>query len=427
MSNERINNSIVNDFFNAAPLPPAVDPNAEDIDQFAQAIAGRFSNPDLTRLTARLSPSHPAGPSTPHRHTLSFSLSSTTPTPAAPLARMSLNRSSSPRQHPSASASGSFSGFTAATPSSVSGILNSPKVLVLDIRPYSAYAVARLPHAISLSVPTTLLKRPAFDLQRLATMLPSASARARFEAWNSASRILVYDADSSALTDGSNLLGLLRKFRSAGYTGDVAWLQGGMQALWRENRHLIDERSLHDEDEEGDAEVLRTRNLPQAAFQQTSTIIRSSPGSLTLPPSDLSPQILQNAQTVGSQASRLAAANPFYDNIRQNIELSQGITERIPLRLSPTIVSRARELPFSWLRNIAKTAGHDEGTEALAMQFYRIELGEQRRLQGIMTHHSMQSGIADEPTTDDTLQEGKEGKPFPYSIVAGVEKGTKNR
>ncbi|KAL5495762.1 PTP2 [Sanghuangporus weigelae] len=425
MSNNNDNDP--NDFFKAAPLPSAVHPNAENIDLFAQAIAGRFSNPDMTKLTARLSPSHPAGPSTPPRNTSSLALLTSTLTPATPLARMSLNRSSSPRQPSASTSSSSNPDFTVTTPQNVSDILSSPKVLVLDIRPHSAYAVARLPHAISLSVPSTLLKRPAFTLQKLATMLPSAAARSRFEAWSSASRILVYDADSTALADGSNLLGLLRKFRLAGYTGDVAWLQGGIQALWKGNRHLIDERSLPDDDEEGDAEVLRTRNLPQAAFQQTSTIIRPSPGSMTVPLPDSLPQPTQTIQT-GGQASRLTAANPFYDNIRQNIELSQGITERIPLRLSSATVSRTRELPFSWLRNIAKTAGHDEGTEALAMQFYRIELGEQRRLQGIMTHHSRQSGTADGSTTDDTLPEGKrDGKPFPYSIVAGIEKGTKNR
>ena len=30
---------------------------------------------------------------------------------------------------------------------------------------------------------------------------------------------------------------------------------------------------------------------------------------------------------------------------------------------------------------------HAEGSEALAMQFYRIELGEQRSLMGVMEHH----------------------------------------
>lgn len=121
-------------------------------------------------------------------------------------------------------------------------------------------------------------------------------------------------------------------------------------------------------------------------------------------------------------------ANPFYDNIRQNLELSMGITERIPLIMPPHISSRAQELPFQWLRDIVRKASArsadgiigGEALEDLAMQFYRIELGEQRRLNGVMEHHSKES----------TTRPGQlEVKPvaFPYSITAGVEKGTKNR
>jgi tyrosine-protein phosphatase 2/3 len=65
----------------------------------------------------------------------------------------------------------------------------------------------------------------------------------------------------------------------------------------------------------------------------------------------------------------------------------------------------------------------EEGTEALAMQFYRIELAEQRRLLGVMEHHSKESG----PTP--ALDKGKapETPDFPFSITAGIEKGAKNR
>lgn len=120
------------------------------------------------------------------------------------------------------------------------------------------------------------------------------------------------------------------------------------------------------------------------------------------------------------------AANPFFDAIRQNVELSQGITERIPLRLPRRVRRRINDLPFAWLREIARRSTvrcfpsssrfygsesessdepyasdpdeHDpkveEGTEALAMQFYRIELAEQRRLWTVMEHHSRENEMA---------------------------------
>ena len=58
-----------------------------------------------------------------------------------------------------------------------------------------------------------------------------------------------------------------------------------------------------------------------------------------------------------------------------------------------------------------------EGAEVLAMQFYKIELAEQRRLMSIMEHH------ARENAEDDVSRTAS----FPFSITAGIEKGEKNR
>ena len=85
-----------------------------------------------------------------------------------------------------------------------------------------------------------------------------------------------------------------------------------------------------------------------------------------------------------------------------------------------------------------------EGTEALAMQFYHIELGEQQRLMGVIQHHSSESGCvltsssSGSPSSEENLEiliPRVRRKPrlncaevsFPYSITAGVEKGAKNR
>ena len=76
----------------------------------------------------------------------------------------------------------------------------------------------------------------------------------------------------------------------------------------------------------------------------------------------------------------------------------------------------------------------EEGTEALAMQFYKIELAEQKRLMGVMEHHSKESA----PNMVESIKRKGKGRKekkrattepleFPYSITAGVEKGGKNR
>ncbi|KIM47985.1 hypothetical protein M413DRAFT_16043 [Hebeloma cylindrosporum] len=334
--------------------------------------------------------------------------------------------------------------FHAIPPAALPDWLADPAALILDIRPHAAFSSARIPRAISLSVPSTLLKRPLFSLQRLSAMLPSAASRARFSAWRTASRIVVYDADSLSAGESSNIHGLLRKFKSDGFDGELAWLQGGFQAVWRDRRDLVDTNpptpEVDDEDEV--ASTLKTRHLPMAAFSLSSTTVHNSSHFNPPPkrPFSLSSQPLPTA------SSSHPAFNPFFDAVRQNTELSQGITERIPLRLPRRVRRRIHQLPFPWLQAIARRAANsprrhaltdssssesedddsanpadiEEGKEALAMQFFKIELSEQRRLMGIMEHHSRESGQASGHPSFPAV-------PFPFSITAGVEKGAKNR
>ncbi len=227
---------------------------------------------------------------------------------------------------------------------------------------------------------------------------------------------------------------------------------------------------------------------------------------------------------------RQVAYNPFFDTIRQNLELGggRGSGDGIPLNLPRRVRRRIGELPFEWLREIARRSGKissdsssssspssttttsaseteytdeseddsdqdmlrdvrgnkdstrhssslsspspspsDDLTKALAMQFYKIELGEQRRLMGVMEHHSKESSVGGPAMTKDggkgvgltersatyagsgasTENEGLGGVNmsgskseasaaisavvkagmFPFSITAGVEKGAKNR
>lgn len=134
--------------------------------------------------------------------------------------------------------------------------------------------------------------------------------------------------------------------------------------------------------------------------------------------------------TLTPNTTALQAANPFFDNIRQNVELSHGgITERIPLGLPPATVARAGELP-PWLAELA-LCGEAEAAERLAAQFECVERGELKRLQGVMSYHARNGGTT---TTGETQADGggpggAEGETdyFPYSITAGLEKGQKNR
>lgn len=169
----------------------------------------------------------------------------------------------------------------------------------------------------------------------------------------------------------------------------------------------------------------------------------------------------------------LQPANPFFDNIRQNLELSHGgITERISLNLPPEVTSRAHELP-AFLRDLVEKPS-SETAAILAHEFENVERDEQKRLQSIMEWHSRgmkhideaakaakaqrrrdkqrrmsfqtdadraeeraarkvlrvqrtQSGMVQVKTSEvEDLAEASEDY-FPFSITAGVERGAKNR
>ena len=537
-------------------------------ESFARAIDDRFSNPA------------PTIPSSVHNPPLSLSLSSIPRNSHLPSPHISARSHSHHFPTPSADAAL----FTAVSPTGLPDYLSDPHTLILDIRPLPAYLSSRLPHALPLSVPSTLLKRPLFPTARLAEMLPTPSVRRKFSEWRLARRILVYDADSAILPEGNNVLGLLRKFRSeAGLSADLPssgapsasprelqlnWLKGGFQAVFREEQSLLDFNFTPNDDDDDDTPsppsyadlgseepdptsmtsrqvtlsmpmanrptLLRTKHLPMSAFTANSTTSQRSgsthhklhfgqqqPGARDLTSagaafacaeldsrSSLSGTTLATQSTSDPRAN--VAYNPFYDTIRQNVELSHGITERIPLRISQVAKDRIDDLPFTWLRELGRWAAEDnegtddedhfgesgsgsgsgisgmsgdsgedsgedsgsgheypgahhvrmdplaapmynaettlddpqaEGSEALAMQFYRIELGEQRRLMGVMEHHSKESGrVMEGGEKKSSRSKSKRSKrtgrssrgkhssrDFPYSITAGVEKGAKNR
>ncbi|KAI7854881.1 protein-tyrosine phosphatase-like protein [Circinella umbellata] len=141
----------------------------------------------------------------------------------------------------------------------------------------------------------------------------------------------------------------------------------------------------------------------------------SLPSSVSAPGPFSAPTVAMNNQQF----------NPFFSNIRQNMELSHGsIKERFPIRLPSSsscqvdmatgrVTKRQLRQGLSvvptWLRDMFNS---NEGPRKLAELYEVIERTEQRRLQSVMAHHS-------KVTTN--LEE------HPFSIVAGIEMGALNR
>ncbi|CAG8499309.1 3772_t:CDS:2 [Diversispora eburnea] len=129
---------------------------------------------------------------------------------------------------------------------------------------------------------------------------------------------------------------------------------------------------------------------PSGSFPRRGSSIGRKPGPFTCP----------------TPIIEISGVNPFFSNIRQNIELSSGITQTIPIRIPQNIDINESKLP-TFIRNLIS---NEEGKTILAEVFHDIERAEQRRLQSLMLLNSNQA-------TSES----------PFSISAGMEKGTKNR
>lgn len=272
-------------------MPPSVP--AASYDSFAAAISARYARQATSLISLN-------SPTVPHPQPSLASVMSSESRLATIQLPTSLSLSSPPTAPSSTmppAVALSPTAFTALSPVSLQDVISDPSALILDIRPHNSYVQARVPNALSLSVPSTLLKRPNFPLAKLAEMLPTSVARDKFSKWPEASRIVVYDADTAALPQNlqaNPLLGLMRKFRSEGYPAgkEVAWLRGGFHAVWRDHPGLVDQSTPVDEadEDEGQAEpvadgdpaplgksapsarVLRAKHLPKSAFTSASTI-----------------------------------------------------------------------------------------------------------------------------------------------------------
>ncbi|WVQ73920.1 hypothetical protein IAR50_003501 [Cryptococcus sp. DSM 104548] len=365
-------------------------------------------------------------------------------------------------------------------------IISRSTTLVLDVRPPSAFRMSHIPNSHSITIPSTLLRRSGFDISKLVQMLSPESSR-DISHWREKSDIVLLDADSSGVTEGGVLDGLASKFTREGYSKGLWVVKGGHAAIKSSGAAplVTDER---DEASTGSQRGSMAGGLTSAAFMHESTAsgVKSRrqppPKGLTIP---ATPSFNLNSSPFGAlsmgsttterptktpsmtipgfdnarpAAAKLQPANPFFDNIRQNLELSHGgITERIPLNLPESVRQSAEKFP-PWLRDLVMMDEKDS-QDQLAHEFYNLELHEQRRLQAVMEWHTKGSGsvLRDGEGYASQQPEGKREKAsweravqdqcdmdelsrlvdwengraeheyFPFSITAGVERGTKNR
>jgi protein-tyrosine phosphatase len=279
---------------------------------------------------------------------------------------------------------GNTSGPTMVTAQHIINILQSSidEVLLLDLRVSTQYAKARITGALSLCIPTTLLKRASFNVQKLAETFKDDEQKDKFERWRSSKHIIVYDANSSQMKDATTCINTLKKFTNEGWSGGMFIIRGGFQEFAEKFPAWITHQSAGSPTS-GTAALNLNSDLPAVA-----PVI----GGCPMPAS-------QNA------------ANPFFGNIRQNMDLIGGVGQMTVKQPAGMTQSVEDDLP-QWLQTASEE--QDKG-KTVAERFLQIEKREQKR---------MQKALSGEVVYDGPSSSGSSGQ---HIQIAGIEKGSKNR
>lgn len=251
------------------------------------------------------------------------------------------------------------------------------EILLLDLRVSPQYAQSRIKGALNLCIPTTLLKRATFDLEKLRSTFQADREQEKFANWQKASHLVVYDAFSSERRDAVSAMNMMKKFANEGYSGSMNILRGGFNTFSVTYPHLIDRSS---------------GNSP-ASLSLTSTS-NSSVGRPKIAP------IIGGVMlpTAGNNP------NPFFGNIRQNEDLVGGVGQMdigVPTGLE------CESLP-KWLKDAAEPSDHGR---RVSEKFLHIELAEQSRMRNAYSAFKPTGGGGE----DNRVQ------------LSGIEKGGKNR
>lgn len=263
-------------------------------------------------------------------------------------------------------------------------LLNShrpPDILLLDLRVFPQFSQSRINGAINLCIPTTLLKRPSFNVQKLAETFTKEQENETFNRWREARAIVVYDAGSSQLKDATSSINTLKKFTNEGWKGLTLVIRGGFEGFMKKYPDMIDTRLATE------LEGLKSRKLT------------------------IDPQVPAAAPVAGGcvMPSAKTATNAFFGNIRQNMDLIGGVGQ-IAIKLPSSFGLASMPYLPMWLRRIADE--RDQGKTA-ADQFLSIETAEQQRMQKALTGNV--SYGTPKPSSTGSIQ------------IAGIEKGIKNR
>jgi hypothetical protein len=197
--------------------------------------------------------------------------------------------------------------------------------------------------------------------------------RASFSNWYTSHHLIIYDSSSREMREATTAVYMAKKFVNEGYSGQIHILRGGFIAFSEAFPELVDNDTCVPGSTKPSALTVHDPSLPPVI------------GGVTIPVTD-------------------SSSVPFFANIRQNIDLVDGVGQidvSRPSDLADDFIPR-------WL--LTASAPEDRGRK-VSGKFLNIELHEQSR---------MKSAYAQ-------LAKGRPSQSVNSVSLAGIEEGGKNR
>lgn len=262
--------------------------------------------------------------------------------------------------------------------------------LLLDLRVSTQHAQSHLSGALNLCIPTTLLKRPSFNVAKLADTFKDEEQRQKFENWRKSRYIIVYDASSAQMKDAQICINTIKKFQSEGYDGQLYIIKGGFQEFARRFPSYV----------------------ANAGDGGSSGSEAGSPGAPSSGSggSSRAPPVIGGCPMPGLTDK---PANPFFGNIRQNMDLIGGVGQ-LQLQHPAKASKNAKEHYPTWLRQAAEEK--DLGKK-VSTRFEHIERREKKRMEDALSG-KVSFGTPRTPSVNKAVESVQ---------ISGIEKGTKNR
>lgn len=299
--------------------------------------------------------------------------------------------------------------------------------LIVDVRPFNQYSQSRIRNAINICIPSTLLRRPTYNLSRFVEcMIPNQRcAIANLSQYES---VVIYDQHSTEIskTAYSAIAYTIIKFSlSDELKGTLYYLQGGFQNFSTIFPSLIDESEIQIQETELTSSVTEEALSSKDDLQLLSKRKKSAkpPGwSLTSAQTFNFPPVLTGFSLPAS-STKDGPMKPFASNLNNSMDHTDLADEAIPIGLPSDLDQNEVKTYFPlWLQDMINPV---TGPRHVARRFYDIEQAEKVRLQSAFNRGfpvtASQSPMRSPHST--TSEESE----INYTFSAGVELGTKNR